>query len=349
MNYWQVAAGTSGRDYSDVFLRYGVMLIGPGRLGPLSENRELYKEHQEGTHVLRFVEQVKCGDHVILKRPHRKQWHIVAVGRVTSEYEWLEQFEDVEGWDLQHVRRVEWVKANPPELVTGLTQGRIIRVSQSQKEPIGAAKRLVDEGGKIEAIEVPPPAKPLSEEDLVTSLIGNGLRPADAEAVIRAIWHVRRLARWYASYGLDISEHEVRAFLIVPILLALGWSEQRIKIEWKQTDVSLFSAPFRRDANREDPHVILESKRMGTGLDHAESQVRRYARDFPRCNMLVTSTGVRYQLYRKEPDPNQKWDASNMKEKHLSASLNLFNLKDRHPYMANVGGAPDLFKSLMPG
>ena len=38
-----------------------------------------------------------------------------------------------------------------------------------------------------------------------------------------------------------------------------------------------------------------------------------------------------------------------MKEKHLRASLNLFILKDRHPYLAGVGGAPDLLKSLMPG
>ena len=30
MNYWQVAAGDGGRDYSEVFLKYGVMLIGLG-------------------------------------------------------------------------------------------------------------------------------------------------------------------------------------------------------------------------------------------------------------------------------------------------------------------------------
>ena len=97
-----------------------------------------------------------------------------------------------------------------------------------------------------------------------------------------------------------------------------------------------------------DPHVILESKRMGTGLDHAERQVRRYARDFPNCDMLVTTTGVRYHLYEKKPEPCKTWDATRMKESHLSAALNLFNLKDRHPYLPGVGGAPELFKSLMP-
>ena len=344
MNYWQVAAGTSGRDYSKEFLRYGVMLIGPGRLGPLSMNRELYKNHREGANVLRFVDQVKCGDHVILKRPHGKQWDIVAVGRVAGEYEWLEQFEDVEGWDLQHARRVEWVKANPPVLVNGLRMGRINRVSQYQKEPIEAAKLLMNERDPFEAIEVPPPANPVAEEDLVTSLIGNGLRPADAEAVIRAIWHVRRLAGWYVSRMNLINEYEIRTFLIIPILLALGWSEQRIKTEWNHTDVSLFREVFQKDSK---PFIILESKRMGVGLGHAEHQVRLYANQFPDCNKLVTSTGDRYRLYEKKP--GEIWDAHGMEEKHLRAYMKLSSLKDRHPYLEGVGGAPDLLKSLMPG
>ena len=62
--------------------------------------------------------------------------------------------------------------------------------------------------------------------------------------------------------------------------------------------------------------------------------------------MLVTTTGDRYYLYAKEP--GQMWDARQMKESHLSAALNLFNLKDRHPYLPGVGGAPELLKSLMP-
>ena len=88
---------------------------------------------------------------------------------------------------------------------------------------------------------------------------------------------------------------------------------------------------------------------MGTGLEYAESQVRRFAANFKACNMLVTTTGVRYHLYTKKPKPSETWDASKMKESHLSAALNLFNLKDRHPYLPGVGGAPDLLKSLMPG
>ena len=36
MNYWQVAAGEGARDYSDVFLQYGVILLGSGNPGSFS-------------------------------------------------------------------------------------------------------------------------------------------------------------------------------------------------------------------------------------------------------------------------------------------------------------------------
>ena len=347
MTYWQVAAGEGAREYSDVFLKYGIMFMGSGNPGPYPERREWYRAQKWGGKIVALADQVQGGDIVVLKRPHRRQWRIVAVGRVTGEYEWLEQFGDVEGWDLQHSRRVEWVSPRSQTLVEGLSMGTFRRFHMKELQRL--ALQINEEGEKRQSEEIPPPTNNISEEDLVESLISEGLRPADAESVIRAIWHVRRLATWYARDGWQLSEHEVRTFLIVPILLALGWSEQRIKIEWNHTDVSLFRDAFRRGMKdkKQEPHLILESKRMGTGLEHAERQVRKYAKDFPCCNALVTTTGVRYHLYTKKP--GLEWDASRMKEGHLSAVLNLFRLKDRHPYLPGVGGAPELLKSLMPG
>ena len=345
MNYWQVAAGEGTRDFSDVFLKYGVILMGAGNPGSFLEHPERYKG-QKGWQrkIVTLAENMKPDDIVILKKGHGAKGRVLAAGRITSSYEWFEPFDDVEGWDLRHGRRVEWVKPVSPILVDGLARGTISRVFKGN--PKNAAERLLNEGegAPVEKEDIPPPANSISEEHLVGSLIENGLRPADAEAVIRAIWHVRRLAGWYLVHGRELSEHEIRTFLIIPILLALGWSEQRIKIEWNHTNISLFSEVFKRDSK---PFLILESKRMGVGLGHAERQVQRYAKVFPDCHILVTSSGARYDLYEKEPE--QKWDASSMKEKHLRASLNLFILRDRHPYFADVGGAPDLLKSLMPG
>ncbi len=345
MNYWQIAAGEGARDYSDVFLQYGVVLMGSGHPGSFLEYPENYKGHKGWERkIVALAEGIKTDDVVILKRGHGSTGRIVAAGLVTGDYQWLPQFDDVEGWDIQHGRRITWFKNPDPIYVDGLARGTISRVYK--RNPRKAADSLL-EGERVVASGIPQPANDISEEDLVGSLIENGLRPADAEAVIRAIFHVRRLASWYLANGQDLSEHEIRTFLIIPILLALGWSEQRIKIEWRHTDVSLFRDVFKKDVKSASPRIIMETKRMGTGLGHAESQVERYAKDFPECDMLVASSGERYQLYTREP--GQNWQIGRMKEKHLSAYLNLFSLRDRHPYLADVGGAPDLLKSLMPG
>ena len=345
MNYWQVAAGEGTRDFSDVFLKYGVILMGSGHPGSFLEHPDRYKGHKGWRRkIVTLAEKLKRGDAVILKRGHGTNGRILAVGRVASDYEWLEPFEDVDGWDLRHGRRVEWFKPNSPISVEGLARGTVKRSFKGK--PRNVADTLLLPGGKKgESFETPQQAKAISDEELVRNLIENGLRPADAEAVIRAIWHLRRLAGWYVPQMDEVSEDDVRTFLIVPLLEALGWTPKQIKLErtigGKRADVSLFREEFRKDAKAS---VILEAKRMGMGLDRAERQIRKYADE---CNMVVTSTGDRYWLYVKKKC--EKWDASAMKETHLLAYMNLFLLKDRHPYLENVGGAPDLLKSLMPG
>jgi len=342
MKYWQVAAGEGGRDYSGVFLRYGVMLIGGGDHGEYFNNEDYYRSRPWGAQVARFAKQVAKDDIVILKRPHHRKkpeeekWQIQAVGYVADKYEYVKQFDDVEGWDLQHCHKVKWVCPTERVLTNGLAMGTFKRVYK--REAVERAEKVMEEGNKQVAKEIPQPAQKISDEDLVESLIGKGLRPADAETVIQAIWRVRRLARWYTRYGRDLSEHEIRTFLIVPILLALGWSEQKIKIEWKNTDMSFFHEVYKRG---EKPSMILESKRMGEGLHYAERQLVKYTKMFPECIHLVASDGLRYQLYRKH---GSEWNL----QQDFNAYANLLNLKDRHPYLEHIGGAPDLFMSLMP-
>jgi hypothetical protein len=338
MKYWQVAAGEGARDYSDVFLRYGIMLIGSGNPGSYFGNEDYYRSRPWGAQVVRFAKYVAEDDRVILKRPHHRRkleeekWQIQAVGYVAGDYEYVEQFDDVEGWDLQHYRKVKWVCPNEEMLTNSLTMGTFKRVYK--REAIEKAEKILEEGNQQVTEEIPQPAKRISDEDLVEGLIAKGLRPADAETVIQTIWRVRRLARWYARYGHDLSEHEIRTFLIVPILLALGWSEQKIKIEWKNTDMSFFNEVYKSGGK---PSMILESKRMGEGLHYAERQLVKYAKMFPECHHLVASDGIRYRLYVKHGS-----------EQDFSAYANLLNLKDRHPYLEHIGGAPDLFISLMP-
>jgi len=342
MKYWQVAAGEGARDYSEVFLRFGVMMVGGGNQGNYFDNEGYYKSVSWGGRVVSFAKYVAEDDRVILKRPHhrrkseKEKWQIQAVGYVRGSYEYVEQFDDVEGWDLQHCRRVQWVCPTEKVLTNGLAMGTFKRVYK--RDAIEKAEKVLEEGNQEVSEEIPQPAKKISDEDLVESLIGKGLRAADAETVIQTIWRVRRLAHWYARHGRDLSEHEIRTFLIVPILLALGWSEQKIKIEWKNTDMTFFNEVYKRG---EKPSMILESKRMREGLHYAERQLAKYAKIFPECRHLVASDGIRYQLYVKH---DNDWNL----DKDFSAYANLLNLKDRHPYLEHIGGAPDLFMKLMP-
>ena len=134
--------------------------------------------------------------------------------------------------------------------------------------------------------------------------------------------------------GRDLSEHETRAFLITPLLLALGWSEQRVKIEWKNIDMALFREVYKRG---DEPCIILESKRMWEGLRYAQRQAEKYAKLYPLCLRLVVSNGICYRLYEKE-DNSWVW----------KAYMNLLKLKDPHPYETDIEGATHLFVNLMP-
>ena len=100
---WQVSGGPANRDYSDIFSKYGVALIGPGDAGRWRPDREDYEF--EGGFVRRFASEVQLGDVFLLRTGISK---VRAVGIVASEYLYLPQFDDVNGWDLQHGRRVRW-------------------------------------------------------------------------------------------------------------------------------------------------------------------------------------------------------------------------------------------------
>ena len=57
---------------------------------------------------------------------------IVAIGLVAGDYSYLNQFDDVNGWDLQHARRVCWHRLPSPysfgQAVFGANPPRLSRV-----------------------------------------------------------------------------------------------------------------------------------------------------------------------------------------------------------------------------
>ena len=97
----------------------------------------------------------------------------------------------------------------------------------------------------------------------------------------------------------DVREHEARTFLVVPLLLALGWAEQQLKIELPcgqgRIDVAGFRRPYRHESK--DCMLLIETKDFSSGLDRAGGQAQRYASDFPSCRTLLVSNGYCYKLF----------------------------------------------------
>ena len=337
MNYFQVAAGDGGRDYSEVFLKYGVMLIGPGDPGSYFEKEEYYISIYKSNVITVFTKEVKNNDIVVLKRPTGNLWEVIAVGIVKGDYKYLSVFDDVEGWDLQHCRYVEWRTSQNQVKIKGLTRGTFKAITQP------SVKKVIDDVFRSATPKssepIPKSSEKLRDEDLIEILIDYGLRIKDAEDFTQTIRSIRRLVKWYYENGVDVSEHETRTFLIIPLLLTLGWTEQKLKIEWNSIDVAFFEKPYTK-ANKDSNGciIILESKRLWAGLSYVDSQAAIYASRYPKCLRMIVTDGCCYKLFRRE---GVAWN--------YSAYLNILKPKRKHPYDPKVGGAPDVFLSLMVG
>jgi hypothetical protein len=336
MTIWQVAAGDGSRDYSDVFLKFGVILVGPGSEGNYFANKDAYNNSESSAYrqfIEPFAEAVRVGDLVVLKRPRGDQWEIVAIGEVTSEYLHQEVFGDVEGWDLQHCRQVRWKSPNISTVIPGLTRGTLRRVNNAQT--IDTINQIWSSGQDIVSLPIPPEPETITVDEVIESLIVDGLPGQSAELITNTIWRLRRMAKYYQEHGADVGEHEIRTFLIVPLLMSLGWAEQRVKIEWMNMDVVLFDTPYK--SHNSQPLVIIESKRLFDGLRYAPDQATNYARSYPSCIRFVVSDGIRYKLFLREGDG---W-------RH-AAYMNLTAPKRSHPYEHGVEGAVAFFRSMIP-
>ena len=106
---WQIGSGepNEGRNHSDTCLKWNVILLGPGYAGPYPEcDEKLVADGEDSRSIRRFAEEINDEDIVVLKLGTGT---IYGVGQVVGKYQWLDCFGDVDGWDLQHTRRVNWL------------------------------------------------------------------------------------------------------------------------------------------------------------------------------------------------------------------------------------------------
>ena len=285
---WQVSAGPSDRSYADQLLNHGVALIGPGDAGPWRCERS--DEEFKGGFVRRFAAELHVGD-VLLLRTGRST--IGAVGLVASEYQYLPQFDDVNGWDLQHGRRVRWYSLPEPydfgRPVFGANPARLSRVQ---------AADIVEYGNRF--VRSPPtdwqvgalPGLPAEQSELTAA-------PTELRDIVAQVHDLWRLYWDMEGFGERPMEDELVAHYVIPFLRALGWPVERIAVKWRNIDLCVFSALPRIP---EHCQYVIEAKRLGAGVEGALEQAIGYVSALEESCDVVVTDGIRYRMYEASND-----------------------------------------------
>ena len=119
---WQISAGPAERSYADVFLSYGVGLIGPGDCGPWRPGLE--DERFEGGFVRRFASEMQVGDVVpisVLGTSDRHDAVLVSLKKGLAQRDWLRAERLL---DSEEICEVEVAEANRGGVVVSFGQLR---------------------------------------------------------------------------------------------------------------------------------------------------------------------------------------------------------------------------------
>lgn len=286
---WQISAGPPSRSYVDVFLQYGVGLIGPGDAGPWKPGRD--DDEFGGSFVRRFASEVQIGDVFLLRTGVST---LRAVGIVASDYLYLEQFDDVNGWDLQHGRRVRWYPLPEAytfrDLVFGANPPRLSRVLNP--EVLDYTERFLNspptDWQRAPLPKLPPEEPPL--EDIPPDLPGLADLIGTARDLVPLLLDRQ-------AFGEHPSEDELIAHFVVPFLRALGWPPECIAVEWQHIDVAVFRKLPRTPENC---HFLIEAKRLGAGVEGALEQAKGYLETLGISRDIVVTDGIRYRMYSSE-------------------------------------------------
>ncbi|TET37769.1 MAG: hypothetical protein E3J72_05210 [Planctomycetota bacterium] len=331
---WQIACGETGRKYEDLFFDHNIMFLGPGRFGPFGESNYRWraKKGQISNNRLgmirRFAEEVQPGDIVLLRFGH----NVISMGLVAEqEYFWSEIFDDVYGWDLQHVRRIIWQSQLDKNLKEIQKKGDLFKnrkqiptftkvADNTILEPI---RHLFDQciDKKLQDIMLRPQDL-LSLEEFSELLFAKGLSYDAVHRVKTTIEKQQQLLKWY-NKGLSPnrpSEHEIVAHIILPLMHALGWSEQLLAVEWHKIDLAVF---WKTPTEKNNCKLICEAKAFGKGMQKVVEQAKNYYKKhkLDKCNKILVADGGRFYLYRKG---SIKWEAN------PSGYMNLLKLRTDH-------------------
>ncbi len=285
---WQISGGPAPRSFADVLLKYGVGLVGPGDSGPWRCNRD--DGEFDGGFVRRFASELQVGDPILLRTGLSK---IRAVGILASDYVYLNAFDDVNGWDLQHARRIRWselpVEYDFGDMVFGANPTRFSRVGSP--DVIDYALRYLNSAPTFWQGAALPPL-PEEEPPLEEA-------PEPVREIIAHVQDLYPLLDDSHAFGELPTEDEMVGHFVLPLLRCLGWPPERIAVKWNYIDVALFKTLPRIPQNC---CLVIEAKRIGAGVEGALEQAKGYVRDLGLACDAVVTDGIRYRLYSCEDD-----------------------------------------------
>ena len=335
---WQVAASNTDREYADLFLKWDAIAIGPGSAGSWPESRPHHTPPQI-TMLTRFCETMHEGDIVVLRVGTST---VRGVGVIVGDYEWNSLFDDVDGWDLQHVRRVRLLwQGNKSFGKYALKWGHTIQLLDSSHGVNTVVRDWLESEVQETDSDCPLTPLPLSGrevdiEEIAGYLFDQGVAADSVKALHRQMDDLVRIARWYERMGdqQKPSENETVAYLVLPLLQALGWTPQKMAVEWNRVDVALFDAVPRSTKNLIG---VIEAKRWGASCRSAQGQALLYVQEHGQahCHRMIVTDGMRYGLFLRHGDecvfPSTP-----------DAYLNLTRLRASYPLIGSDGAGKAL-------
>jgi hypothetical protein len=180
-------------------------------------------------------------------------------------------------------------------------------------------------------VKLPLPSNAIEWKSVSEYLFDQGVASSSIENLTQEIDELIRISKWYQRSG-GPSESETVAYLVIPLLRALGWTPQKMAVEWNSVDVALFTTLPRNDENLS---VVVEAKQKDRSCLSAQSQAQSYAEQAGRtsCSRLIVTDGVRYGVYFKK---------NGVFSNEPDAYLNLTRMRENYPIL-HCKGAKDAF------
>ena len=257
----------------------------------------------------------------------------------------------MDGWDIGHVRRVRWLWANVTEpkifkpftFKQGDTTQLLSKIDFSHKMPV--VYDWLDNLNISEAKFCRPlvsfPNKCDNEikiEEIYDFLFENGVASASISNLINDIGEFIRIANWCRKNG-GLSEQETLNHLVVPLLRSIGWTPQKMAIEWNKIDVALFS---RLPREQKFLSAVIEAKKLDKSCLSAFDQAESYAIKSRHCGRIIVTDGMRYGAFVRDAHESSKGSFT------LYAYMNLLRLRRNYPLYTNCKGAQDAILAMSP-